>query len=283
MRNGSTSCRWRWWAYRWPRPSIRSSVVMPPLAAADVRPPIWGEPCVWFALPALPAHAGLILLGGPLVEMLFEHGAFTADDRRTTHTIIAYGLGIAAYCALPVVRARFMPWAMPARRYGPAWSQWRLTPRSTVLGLAARRGRTRACHGAVGRRAIDAADRVVCPAAGSTRLAGACTRSRRHACRHGSPGAAAGRCVPLLPAHASPVDAVLAVRGDCTGRSRIPVHRLAARLRRVGPARPAADCGRAARMGRVCGERRISSTASRRAARRRRPRSGRGPGRPARW
>ena len=31
---------------------------------------------------ALPATLGLIVLGEPIVRLLFEHGAFTADDTR---------------------------------------------------------------------------------------------------------------------------------------------------------------------------------------------------------
>ena len=46
----------------------------------------------------LPATAGLLVLGRPLVELLFEHGAFTAaDTARTTAALIAYLSGLWAY------------------------------------------------------------------------------------------------------------------------------------------------------------------------------------------
>jgi putative peptidoglycan lipid II flippase len=52
----------------------------------------------------LPAGAGLVLLSGPLARLLFEHGEFTADDAsRVARMIACYGLGVGAYCALPVV------------------------------------------------------------------------------------------------------------------------------------------------------------------------------------
>jgi putative peptidoglycan lipid II flippase len=57
---------------------------------------------VW--LLALPASVGLVLLSGPIARLLFDHGQFTSDDaRRTAHMIAAYGLGVWAYCALPVM------------------------------------------------------------------------------------------------------------------------------------------------------------------------------------
>ncbi|HVX13785.1 MAG TPA: murein biosynthesis integral membrane protein MurJ [Pirellulales bacterium] len=52
----------------------------------------------------LPAGAGLVLLSDPLARLLFEHGEFTADDAaRVARMIACYGLGVWAYCALPVI------------------------------------------------------------------------------------------------------------------------------------------------------------------------------------
>lgn len=52
----------------------------------------------------LPASAGLALLSDPVARLLFEHGAFTADDAaRVARMIACYGLGVWAYCALPVM------------------------------------------------------------------------------------------------------------------------------------------------------------------------------------
>lgn len=53
---------------------------------------------------ALPASLGLVLLAEPLARLLFEHGEFTARDAaRTADMIAGYGLGVWAYCALPVL------------------------------------------------------------------------------------------------------------------------------------------------------------------------------------
>lgn len=52
----------------------------------------------------VPAGAGLVLLSDPLARLLFEHGEFTADDStRVARMIACYGLGVWAYCALPVM------------------------------------------------------------------------------------------------------------------------------------------------------------------------------------
>ncbi len=50
-----------------------------------------------------PAGAGLVLLAHPLAQLLFERGQFTPDDTiRAARVIAAYGLGVWAFCALPV-------------------------------------------------------------------------------------------------------------------------------------------------------------------------------------
>ncbi len=52
----------------------------------------------------VPAGVGLIMLAAPLARLLFEHGQFTPDDTvRTARMIACYGLGVWAFCALPVV------------------------------------------------------------------------------------------------------------------------------------------------------------------------------------
>lgn len=52
----------------------------------------------------VPAGVGLVLLARPLATLLFEHGQFTAEDTvRTARMIACYGLGVWAFCALPVV------------------------------------------------------------------------------------------------------------------------------------------------------------------------------------
>ncbi|MDZ7618054.1 MAG: murein biosynthesis integral membrane protein MurJ [Patescibacteria group bacterium] len=51
----------------------------------------------------VPAGAGLVLLAHPLVQLLFERGQFTPDDTiRAARVIAAYGLGVWAFCAVPV-------------------------------------------------------------------------------------------------------------------------------------------------------------------------------------
>jgi putative peptidoglycan lipid II flippase len=46
----------------------------------------------------------LVLLSHPLATLLFEHGEFTADDAsRVARMISCYGLGVWAFCALPVI------------------------------------------------------------------------------------------------------------------------------------------------------------------------------------
>lgn len=52
----------------------------------------------------IPAGAGLVLISEPLARLLFEHGEFTADDTaRVARMISGYGIGVWAYCAVPVV------------------------------------------------------------------------------------------------------------------------------------------------------------------------------------
>ncbi len=53
---------------------------------------------------ALPAGVGMLLLAGPLASVLFEHGAFTAEDaRRAAATIACYASGVWAFSAIPLL------------------------------------------------------------------------------------------------------------------------------------------------------------------------------------
>jgi len=55
-----------------------------------------------------PASAGLALVAGPLTRLLFQHGQFTAADaERTAGILLAYGAGVWAYCAIPVLYRAF--------------------------------------------------------------------------------------------------------------------------------------------------------------------------------
>ncbi len=57
---------------------------------------------------SLPATAGLILLATPLCQILFEHGATTAEDCKRIGTILAiYSSGVWAYCLLPILTRGF--------------------------------------------------------------------------------------------------------------------------------------------------------------------------------
>jgi len=52
----------------------------------------------------VPASVGLVLLGEPLVRLIYEHGQFSADDaRRAAGMVACYAAGVWAYCASPVV------------------------------------------------------------------------------------------------------------------------------------------------------------------------------------
>ena len=56
----------------------------------------------------IPASAGLALVAEPLTRLLFQHGRFTADDAaRTAGILVAYGVGVWAYCGIPVLYRGF--------------------------------------------------------------------------------------------------------------------------------------------------------------------------------
>jgi putative peptidoglycan lipid II flippase len=57
---------------------------------------------------SLPAAVGLALLAEPLARLVLGHGAFSVVDvARTAATTRAYAMGIAAYCALPLLLRGF--------------------------------------------------------------------------------------------------------------------------------------------------------------------------------
>lgn len=52
----------------------------------------------------VPAAAGLVVLAQPLAQLLFERGRFTPEDTaRCARMIACYGLGVWAFCGLPVL------------------------------------------------------------------------------------------------------------------------------------------------------------------------------------
>jgi putative peptidoglycan lipid II flippase len=56
-----------------------------------------------FAL-AVPATAGLMLLSEPIIQVIFEHGAFTATDTvQTAAALTFYAYGLFAYAAIKVM------------------------------------------------------------------------------------------------------------------------------------------------------------------------------------
>lgn len=56
----------------------------------------------------LPATVGLIVLGNPLVALLFERGAFTSQDAQSTgYTLSAFAVGLPAYVLVKILSTRF--------------------------------------------------------------------------------------------------------------------------------------------------------------------------------
>ncbi|WP_417912972.1 murein biosynthesis integral membrane protein MurJ [Candidatus Electronema sp. TJ] len=52
----------------------------------------------------IPAAVGLTLLAGPIIRLIFEHGAFTAEDTaRTAEALICYSCGLFAYSAVKIM------------------------------------------------------------------------------------------------------------------------------------------------------------------------------------
>jgi putative peptidoglycan lipid II flippase len=56
----------------------------------------------------LPASAGLVLIAEPLTRLVYQHGDFTAlDTARVAPVLVAYGAGVWAYCAIPILYRGF--------------------------------------------------------------------------------------------------------------------------------------------------------------------------------
>jgi putative peptidoglycan lipid II flippase len=57
---------------------------------------------------ALPAAAGLLVLAGPLIALIYERGAFgRGDTDRTAMVLMMYSVGIPAYCGLQILTRLF--------------------------------------------------------------------------------------------------------------------------------------------------------------------------------
>jgi len=55
------------------------------------------------SLVAIPSTVGLMVLAGPIVRLIFEHGRFTpADTRWTAYALIAYSIGLIAYSCIKI-------------------------------------------------------------------------------------------------------------------------------------------------------------------------------------
>jgi len=64
----------------------------------------WGLGLRLVVVLGVPASAGLVLLGPASVALLFQHGSFdAADAARTGAVVSAYGAGVWAFCAWPVL------------------------------------------------------------------------------------------------------------------------------------------------------------------------------------
>ncbi len=62
----------------------------------------------------IPATVGLMILGVPVVRLLYEHGRFTAEDTRQTAAALAiYSLGLVAYAAVKVLAPAFYALGRP--------------------------------------------------------------------------------------------------------------------------------------------------------------------------
>jgi len=114
------SVSWLWYAFRLMQLPIGvfgvalATVSLPALARAAVDQ---DKPAMAVTLSAavrlvfaltIPASVWLAVLSGPLVALLYEHGAFTADDTvQTARALIMYSLGLPAFAALGVLTRAF--------------------------------------------------------------------------------------------------------------------------------------------------------------------------------
>ncbi len=89
-----------------------ASVILPSLAKAHTRGDNasktldWGIKVVLFL--GLPASIGLVLLAGPIIMVLFHHGAFSMQDvQMTEFSLMAYGAGLPAFMLIKVLASAF--------------------------------------------------------------------------------------------------------------------------------------------------------------------------------
>jgi putative peptidoglycan lipid II flippase len=63
---------------------------------------------------SLPATAGLIVLGDPLVRVIYQHGAFTAGDTAATSVILgAFAAGLFAFVGMQIITPAFYALKLP--------------------------------------------------------------------------------------------------------------------------------------------------------------------------
>jgi putative peptidoglycan lipid II flippase len=57
---------------------------------------------------AMPAACGLVVLGGPIIALIYEHGRFTAaDTQASAHALAGYAVGLAGYAGIKIVAPAF--------------------------------------------------------------------------------------------------------------------------------------------------------------------------------
>jgi putative peptidoglycan lipid II flippase len=92
----------------------------------------------------IPATAGLIVLAGPIVRLLYERGRFTATDtERTAGALVCYGAGLVAYSAIKVLAPAFYALGRP-----------RVPLVASVLSVVTNIVLNVACYGSLGYRSV---------------------------------------------------------------------------------------------------------------------------------
>ncbi len=82
----------------------------------------------------IPATAGLLALGVPIVRLLFERGRFTAHDtERTAAALALYGAGLVAYAAVKVLAPAFYALGLPRV---PLWASVAAVATNLAMNLA---------------------------------------------------------------------------------------------------------------------------------------------------
>jgi putative peptidoglycan lipid II flippase len=116
-----------------------ATAALPSMAAQAARRDIPGlRATVEFALRlsafvAVPAAVGLVLLGGPIVTVLFQRGEFTASDAAfTTQALAGYAVGLPAFSATRIAAQTF--YALGDTRT-PVWVGFLSVAANVVLAL----------------------------------------------------------------------------------------------------------------------------------------------------